>query len=129
MKTLRFKHLLILICGFMSLASSCDKDEDDITICHKLTGEWVEEDPLLYDGISDTIVFTANNLVKKHVFFNGWKYEVKKCTTITFTHLEDKYEKKIEFISDDRIVFYNFIDRLLTNEVKDIKFIKINKNE
>jgi len=125
MKTLGLKHLFILIFACLSVCVGCD-NEDDIKICDKLIGEWVEEDPLLYDGISDTIVFTENNIVEKHIFFSGWKYEVENCDNIIFTNLEDKYEKKIEFISDDRLVIYNFIDRLLTNEVKDITFIKLN---
>lgn len=115
----------MLICICLCLGVGCDKD-DDIKICDKLIGEWVEEDPLLYDGISDTIVFTENNIVEKHFFFNGWKYEVENCDNIIFTKLEDKYERKVEFISDDRIVIYNFIDRLLSNEIKDITFVKMN---
>ena len=124
MKTIRFKHLFILICVSISLGAGCNKD-DEITSYDKLIGKWVEEDPLLYDGISDTIVFTKNNLIEKHFFFKGWIYKVKECDTITFTHLEDKFDKKIEFISDDKIVLYSFIDRLLTSEVKNITFIKI----
>ncbi len=125
MKTLQFRCLFIITCLFLSIGAGCDKD-DEMTSCDKLIGKWVEEDPLLYDGISDTIVFTKNNIVEKHFFFKGWMYEAKECDTITFTHLDDKFEKKIEFISDDKIIFYNFIDRSLTNEIKNITFIKIN---
>lgn len=125
MKTIRLKILFIITCLFLSVGVGCDSD-DDISICHKLIGEWVEEEPLLYDGISDTIVFTENNLVEKHFLFNGWRYEVEECETVIFTNNEDRIEKNIEFISDDRLVFYNFIDRSITNEIKNITFKKIN---
>ena len=121
MKTIGFKHLFILICSCLS----CDND-DDVAICNKIIGKWVEEAPLLFDGISDTIVFTENNLVEKHFLFKDWRYEVEECETLIFTNREDRIEKNIEFLSDDRLVFYNFIDRSVTNEIKNITFKKIN---
>ncbi|MUP36788.1 hypothetical protein [Labilibaculum euxinus] len=125
MKTIWVMYLLVFVSMFLFFGTGCE-DNDDVTICNKIIGKWVEEEPLLYDGISDTIVFTENNKVEKHFLFNGWRYEVEECKTVMFTKNEDRIEKNIEFISDDRLMFYNFIDRSITNEIKNIAFKKMN---
>jgi len=96
----------------------------------RLTGTWAEKYPELWDGISDTIVFTDNFKVEKHIYFDGWNYNKMNDSTILFQNDNPTLRRhygffNFEFLNDKEIVIYNFLDRKITSVVKNIHFIKI----
>ncbi len=95
----------------------------------RLTGAWAEKHPELWDGISDTIVFTDDFAVKKHFYFDGWKYNMINDSTICFQNdditLRSDGLFKIKFIDDKEIVIFSFADRSLSSVVRNIHFLKI----
>lgn len=113
-----------LLIGFFMIMLCCSKKVAEYSK-DKLVGTWVEKNPEMFDGISDTLVFTDDLTVKKHFYFNGWKYTISN-DTITFK--KENVTKSFSFlcITGNEIVFYNFIDRSITSQVKDIYFTKIN---
>lgn len=118
------KKILLLAFASMLLAS-CEKDEKEFSKNEtNIIGTWVETYPELFDGVSDTIAFAKDSLINKHFYFNGWNYLVT-LDTISFT----KDGKRINFlysvIDEDNIVIYDFLDRSITTQVKDIQFTKV----
>ena len=65
------KIILISLCLALF---SCSKNDDHTLLQNdsKLVGTWIEKNPEMFDGIMDTIVFTKDALVKKHIVFDGW---------------------------------------------------------
>lgn len=118
--------IYLLLFPFLLFASSCTKDEttENTIANNNLIGTWVEKNPELFDGISDTIVFTSELLVQKHVIFDGWRYS---ATTDTIFFQKNGKEIKCAYtISNEKeMTIYNFIDRLTTQDVKNILFIRI----
>ena len=111
------------------LPDSCQKiflDVSELFINkNKLAGTWIEKYPEKFDGISDTLLFDGDMHVRKYFCFDGWKYFVIN-DTITF-YLDANIETFLISHSDENeIVIYNFLDRSISSEIKDIHFIKIN---
>ncbi|MBO4602087.1 MAG: hypothetical protein J5651_02880 [Salinivirgaceae bacterium] len=116
----------LLLFPFLFLALSCAKDEtaENTVVNNNLIGTWREKNPELFDGISDTIVFTSELLVQKHIIFDGWRYS---ATSDTIFFHKDGNEIKCAYTISNRkeMTIYNFIDRLITQDVKNIQFIRI----
>ncbi len=96
----------------------------------RLTGTWAEKYPELWDGISDTIVFTDDFTVEKHFLFDEWNYNMMNDSTVLFQNdnptLSPKISgHKVKFIDDKEIIIYNFFQRSISAVVKNTHFIKI----
>lgn len=115
-------NLLLTMSVFM-IGLGCSKDEPEPSK-DKIIGTWIETNPDLFDGISDTIVFTEDASIKKHFYFDGWSYTTSS-DTISFQ--KDEKVKKFLYSTakENEMVIYNFIDRSITSQVKDIQFTKI----
>lgn len=115
-------NLFLTISVFM-MGFGCSKDEPKPSK-DKIIGTWVEKNPELFDGISDTIIFTEESLVKKHFYFEGWSYII---FTDTILFQKDESIKKFPYstANENEMIIYNFLDRSITSQVKDIQFTKI----
>ncbi|MDI9363632.1 MAG: hypothetical protein QM541_01680 [Flavobacterium sp.] len=131
-------YLVLTIFLVAILLPSCGKKDDTVspnTISNEtkikystekeFVGTWIEKYPLQYDRISDTIVFTPDSTVSKYIHFNNWGYRVKN-DTIQFINPTQGRNYSFHFtpISDSEIVFNNFIDRLVSQQVKNITYVK-----
>ena len=112
--------LTISVC---MIGFGCSKDEAEPSK-DEIIGTWIEKNPELFDGISDTIIFSEESLVKKHSYFDGWSYTT---STDTISFQKDEMTKKFLYstANDNEMIIYNFIDRSITSQVKDIQFTKI----
>ena len=100
-------------------------NEISYTTKNKFIGTWVEKYPLQYDRISDTIVFNPDSTVSKYVNFNNWGYRLKNDSIQFINPTQGRnYSFHFTAISDSEIVINNFIDRLVSNQVKNITYIK-----
>ena len=117
------KIILISLCLVLF---SCSKNDDDTPLENdsKLVGTWIEKYPEMFDGIMDTIVFTKDALVNKHIIFDGWCYS---ATSDTIVFGKDGKEIKCAYTisNDNELTIYNFIDRLITQDVKNMQFVRI----
>lgn len=113
----------MFLAGFLLYGSACS-DEDNKSIQIDFVGTWIEKNPEMFDGISDTIVFTGDLMVEKHFYYIDWNYSISK-DSILFCNdsISDSYQYIT--VSDTEFVLNNFLDRLVTSQVKDIHFIKI----
>ncbi|HOA46504.1 MAG: hypothetical protein BWX65_00709 [Bacteroidetes bacterium ADurb.Bin057] len=120
---MKTKLLLAIILLF---SISCSKNEigKEQILKDKFIGTWVETNPDLYDGISDTIIFNEKSLVEKHFYFDGWNYTIY-ADSIFFQKDETIKKFLYSIEKENEMVIYNFIDRLITNQVKNIQFTKI----
>lgn len=120
------KKTYLLLAAILLIASNCSKDDSDKpkTFESNLIGTWIEKYPELFDGISDTIVFTDQSLVKKHIIFDGWHYSATS-DTIVFQKDEKTIKCAYAIINENEMTIFNFIDRTITSEVKNMQFIKI----
>ena len=117
------KIILISLClAFFS----CSKNDDDTLLQNdsKLVGTWIEKNPEMFDGIMDTIVFTKDALVKKHIVFDGWCYSAIS-DTIVFGKDGKEIKCAYTISNDNELTIYNFIDRLITQDVKNMQFVRI----
>lgn len=90
----------------------------------KIVGTWIEKNPELFDGVSDTLNFMNNSYVLKHFYFNEWQYSIVN-DTIFFQNEGISKHFLFSIPRKDEIILYNFIDRSITAQVKDIHFTKI----
>lgn len=115
-------NLFVAISVFM-IGFGCSK-EDSEPSKSKIVGTWIETNPELFDGISDTIVFKDDLSVKKHFYYDGWQY-VASTNTISFKKGDVINRFSYSVANANEMVIYNFIDRSVTAVVKDIHFTKI----
>jgi hypothetical protein len=115
-------NLLLTMSVFM-IGLGCSEDEPEPSK-DKIIGTWIEKNPELFDGISDTIVFTEDASIKKHFYFDGWSYNTSS-DTISFQKDETIRKFLYSTAKENEMVIYNFIDRSITSQVKDIQFTKI----
>lgn len=121
MRNIKFVSLLF---SFL-LVLCCTRQEKEMEESFEIIGLWVEKDPELFDGVSDTIVFTEDFKIKKHFFFKGYNYEHVTDTLIFYNDVHRR-ERYYEMLNSKEIKIYNFTDRLTTDQQKDISFIKNN---
>ena len=122
MNDMKMINLFVAISVFM-IGFGCSK-EDSEPSKNKIAGTWIETNPELFDGISDTIVFKDDLSVKKHFYFDGWQY-VASTNTISFQKGDVIKRFTYSTPNENEMVIYNFIDRSITAEVKNIQFTKI----
>ena len=120
---MKMSNFLILISIF--LIGVCCSKKDSESLKDKLVGTWVERNPEMFDGISDTLVFTDDFSVRKHFYFNGWKFNLNN-DSISF-HKEGEIKNFLfSYNNLNELIIYNFLDRSITSQVKNIYFTKIN---
>jgi hypothetical protein len=129
MKTKKIKLLarfllLLPLCAAL-LGAGCEK-EREFDPKNKLLGSWVEQQPCT-DGICDTIVFDENGTIKLYEPIKGWTYSFPSPDTIEFTNTSKSLTKNCHFIFNDEneITIFNFYDRTITSQVKNITFTKL----
>ena len=117
------KIILISLCLALF---GCSKNDDHTLLQNdsKLVGTWIEKNPEMFDGIMDTIVFTKDALVKKHIVFDGWCYSAIS-DTIVFGKDGKEIKCAYTISNDNELTIYNFIDRLITQDVKNMQFVRI----
>ena len=130
-----FGYLLSILLSaiFLFCLTNCEKEnnimqtnnEISYTTKNNLIGTWVEKYPKKFDGISDTIVFNLDSTVNKYFLFPNWKYKIKS-DTIQFINptSPQTFSFSITTVSENEIIFKNFIDRLFSTEVKNITYVK-----
>lgn len=134
------KILSLLFSMFLLLAVCCTKEtkevetevelevelepETEVQDSFDIVGLWVEKFPELHDGIADTLIFTSDNIIKEHFFFDGFQYNEKPDTIIIF---QDEYIRKcaFEIKSNSEMIIFNFLDRSALATEKDIHYQKI----
>ncbi len=117
-------QIQLIVSAVFFFGLGCTSDDPKPASKDKITGTWIEKNPELFDGVSDTIVFTEDALIRKHFYFAGWSYSTSS-DTISFQKEETIKKFTYSTEKENEMVIYNFIDRLITSQVKDIPFIKI----
>lgn len=88
---------------------------------------WVEKFPEKFDKIADTIQFNTNGSVSKYFLFDKWHYQIKS-DSIIFRDTTQLNKRPFAFayikVSINEIIINNFIDRLISQQVKNITYIK-----
>lgn len=132
-KFLNLSAVVIVVAALLSIGffSACEEKEDSTkrekNNKEKIIGSWTEKYPSMYDdGIKDTITF-LNGKIKSTACFDGWEYDLLNDSIILFKNQieSSSHQFKYSFLNNNEIVFYNYINRSLTQEVKDIQYIKI----
>lgn len=118
------KIYLLVVCSYFLIWFGCS-NEDAEPAKNKLIGTWIEKYPEMFDGMSDTLVFTEDSIVKKHFFFKDWKYSFHN-DTIYFQKAEKIRRYPIKFETDYEIIIYNFLEHSVSEQSYDVYFIKIN---
>jgi hypothetical protein len=118
---MKMSNFLILISIF--LIGVCCSKKDTESIKDKLVGTWIERNPELFDGISDTLVFTDDFVVRKHFYFNDWKFSIHN-DTISFQNEGVIRNFVFSYNSANELIIYNFLDRSITAQVKNISYTK-----
>ncbi len=130
MKSKKLKPLLILLLllplSITILGTGCEKDE--ITSSKsRFIGKWVEQESFT-DGICDTIIFKEDNTIELYIPIQEWTYSFPSSNTIEFVNPSSLLSRKCHFIFNrkNELTIFNFYDRTITLEIKDITFERIN---
>jgi len=105
---------------------SCDGQKDTYQ-SDQLTGTWIEIAPYS-DGICDTLRFTQDKLIELYTPLQGYKFDLIQQNKLSIYSTSIKYDFSIllsENGGKEQLEIYNFIDRSLTENVKNIKFVKL----
>jgi hypothetical protein len=114
---------LIFVCFFLI---SCD-EQNEISQLDRLTGTWIETAPYS-DGICDTLRFTQNKLIELYTPLQGYQFDLTQQNRLIIYNSAIKHDFAIllsENGKKEQLKIYNFIDRSLTDNVKNITFIKL----
>lgn len=144
MKTKKINHLfnqyvwgITIVLTIMS-AVSCEKvpapsytTDTDTSIL----GVWVEDINKDEDGVCDTLTFYPNGTVSAVALFDQWKYQLSDERILFYKDPNYSYPPQLisgdsltyrySFISEDTIVFYNFLTLSFANMIFDVKYYKI----
>jgi len=125
LKLLTIFMLLLPLCVVI-LGAGCEKEKDFDTKS-QLLGEWVEQEPFS-DGVCDTIIFKEDNTIDLYNPIEGWTYSLPSSDTIAFTDPTRPRTQKCHFMftNENKLTLFNFWDRTITSQIKDITFKKIN---
>lgn len=137
-----FKCLFVCSSCFVLVLpfTSCNKEMNTETAITKTTIQendtseivfvgttWVEKFPEKFDKIADTIQFNTNGSVGKYFLFDKWNYQIKS-DSIIFRDTTQLNKRPFAFaytkVSSNEIIINNFIDRLISQQVKNITYIK-----
>lgn len=126
---------IISVCFFL-ISGSCNEEfkekegefqEElfDSNVPQFIIGTWIEKNPELFDGVSDTLEFGDDNIIYKYFLFKNSSYSFKNDTLYIDTGTL-QFLFHVSVISNEEIIINGFLDRLITENVKNIPFIKIN---
>ncbi len=117
--------LLLLPLCMVLLGAGCEKDEE-LKMKTQVLGEWIEQEPFT-DGVCDTIVFKEDNTIELYYPIEGWAYSLPSSDTIVFTDPTRLRTQKCHFMfnNENELTIFNFWDRTITSQIKDITFKKI----
>ena len=88
-----------------------------------LVGLWYSQEP--YIGLVPYIEFTADNRFLHHFLFENWNYNLI-CDTLILTNPVNNQKSKfmLSFVNENEIIIYNFLNGIITADVKNIHFIR-----
>jgi len=115
--------LIILLFGFLTLiVFGCEEDEKSENFEELLIGMWIEQEPYT-DGVCDSIIFNEDNTIGLYYPLTGWDYKIaSKDSLVIINPFGVERCCYYELIERDKLIVYNFLDRTITNQVKDITF-------
>ena len=144
MKT-RVFYSLILVAFLFIVAISCEKetpsplptqsDTTPLTNEEKILGVWAEDIPDDNDWVYDTLIFHPNGSVSAVALFDEWKYQLSDERILFYKDPNYNYPPQLisgdsltfrySFVSDDTIVFYNFLTLSVGAMIYNVKYHKI----
>lgn len=100
----------------------------DSLIAKKFVGTWVEKYPGLYDNFPDTLVFTEDFKIEKHVILQNNIYYVEKDTLFFYNPERGvQLRHQFAFISDKEVYFPDFIQNSTLLLIRPTYLIKIDE--
>lgn len=146
MKTKVFYSLILVMLLLMG-AISCEKetpipaplptqsDTTPLTNEEKILGVWAEDINDDEDGVYDTLVFHQNGSVSAVALFDEWKYQLSDERILFYKDANYNYPPQLisgdsltfrySFVSNDTIVFYNFLTLSVAAMIYNVKYHKI----
>ena len=121
---MRKSSKIIFLFGIILFSFFACEDEEIKTIEEQIIGTWIEKEPFT-DGICDTIVFKENNTIGLYFPVVGWDYKIISNDSIVFIN-QPEFLQGFNFtlFGSDELIVYNFYDRTITNNVKNIPFLR-----
>ena len=117
---------------------SCEKvpvPSDSANTNISILGVWAEDINEDQDGVYDTLVFHPNGSISAVALFDQWKYQLSDDKILFYKDPNYSYPPQIisgdsltyrySFISEDTIVFYNFLTLSVASMIFDVKYHKI----
>lgn len=126
---IKMKHkilkLSMVILFFTLIGAGCQKDFSNDEVKIQLLGIWIEKE-VCNDGICDSILFKDDNTIELYFPFEGWIYHLPSDDSIVFVDQTDSLYLGFNFTlkDDNELIIYNFIDRSISQEIKNITFKK-----
>ena len=146
MKTKVFYSLILVMLLLMG-AISCEKetpipaplptqsDTTPLTNEEKILGVWAEDINEDEDGVYDTLVFHPNGSVSAVALFDEWKYQLSDERILFYKDPNYNYPPQLisgdsltfrySFVSNDTIIFYNFLTLSVAAMIYNVKYHKI----
>lgn len=146
MKT-RVFYSLILVTLLLMGATSCEKempvpapfptlnDTTPLTNEERIFGVWAEDINEDEDGVCDTLIFHPNGSVSAVALFDEWKYQLSEERILFYKDPCYNYPPQLisgdsltfrySFVSNDTIVFYNFLTLSVAAMIYNVKYHKI----
>lgn len=120
---LPFLLLLLVLVG----SGGCSDDEDYEAEYSKLVGSWKAIESTSNMPISDILIFQETGLIDAYEPIVGWSYHLVSDSEIKFQDPTGEKEIvcKYAFDNDSILVIYNFVNGYLTEDLKDVTFLKM----
>jgi len=93
-----------------------------------LIGEWAVNASMsenVSSDYNDTLVFTTLGTIGKHSGLAGARYYILNDTTIRFENAGWTSNKTFKYYPPNGIMFYNFIDNTVTENIKNIYYERV----
>ncbi|MBO4654093.1 MAG: hypothetical protein J5644_00925 [Bacteroidales bacterium] len=100
-----------------------------------ILGVWAEDINEDEDGVYDTLIFHPDGSISAVALFDQWKYQLSDDKILFYKDPNYSYPPQIisgdsltyrySFISEDTIVFYNFLTLSVASMIFDVKYHKI----
>ena len=101
----------------------------------RILGVWAEDINEDEDGVCDTLFFHPNGSVSAVALFDQWKYQLSDERILFYKDSNYNYPPPIisgdsltymySFISDDTLIFYNFLTLSVAAMIYNVKYHKI----
>jgi hypothetical protein len=121
MKT-RKTLIALMLLGLIGI-NACE-DDKDVSQFNQLIGTWVEKAPYT-DGICDTLRFTATKTIELYTPLQGYKFDLVQKNKISIYNSVNSNEFFFTLTENEELEIFNFIDRTVTENVKNITFVKL----